>query len=1104
MNAPGQHRLRRLQLINWGTFDHYLDLPVPRSGLLITGESGSGKSTLLDALAAVLVRPAKLRLNAAAQEGGAGDRSRNLLTYVRGAYKREADANSGEPVTAYLRPGAAWSAICLTYSNGLGKITSLIRLLHVVSSANSAKDVRSLFVVAEEEVELNSLEPYAENGLDMRRMKAAFPSWVVSSEYSGFAQKMQRCFGLENEQAQLLLHKTQSAKNLTSLDVLLRDFMLDPPETFELADQAIEQFDELSAAHHAVVDARRQTETLSKLDDLAERRQALIEQNRALTMEQTHLEAFTLQRRIARADVELEKLTQRLAALENEVVKAEKVLASRRADQEIARRRVDGLGGRDLDILRQEKDFCAQRLASTQERRTKLAAVAREAGLELPSAADQQGDFLKQVERCFQELDESAPERESRYALTAHADQVKRDREQIEQQLRTLETQRSALDGRLLDLRAKLVEAAGVEPERLGFAGELISVRAEESQWTGAIERVLRSLAQTLLVPEELYPLVSEYVDRNHLGMRLVYLRVPQDFDAASDPKDGRSLVYKVAVGEGESSEWLRSELIHRFDYLCVPTASELRGAKRGVTLAGQVKHSATRHEKDDRGRIDDPSTWMLGSSIEMKRAALQAELKQLRTQESEATRQRDERDDDYGKRQSLMQRLSDLRQLEWASIDVEGVREEFDELDARIDALHASNGGLLEAQGQLKQAELALDETEKMLTDCRNRHTREQQNCEQKQQHRDEAAVRLAELAPVPDAVAQSLTTRFEQTGLTQPEMASRQVGSALREEEQKISGKLRTVESSCVGVMNTYRTQWPGPAADLACEIDYLDEYLVILRNLRADRLPEFEDRFFTLLQKQSRNNIGTIARMISRSRSEIRSRVDPINRSLEQTQYAPGKHLKLRVIDSPTRDVREFLDDLNAIASGSLEDTMILEPNREERERAEERFLRLERLLKRMASSEDADKLWRKQCLDTRLHVKFRADVIDADTHELGDVYTGAGGLSGGERQKLVVFCLAAALRYQLAREGSGQPSYGLVILDEAFDKTDPAFTKAGLDVFDAFGFQMLLATPLKMLQTLEAYVGGAVQVSSRENEGSRCEKLIWEVSDEDNPL
>ena len=46
-NHPGQHRLARVQVVNWGTFDGYHQFPVARRGFLITGNSGSGKSTLL-------------------------------------------------------------------------------------------------------------------------------------------------------------------------------------------------------------------------------------------------------------------------------------------------------------------------------------------------------------------------------------------------------------------------------------------------------------------------------------------------------------------------------------------------------------------------------------------------------------------------------------------------------------------------------------------------------------------------------------------------------------------------------------------------------------------------------------------------------------------------------------------------------------------------------------------------------------------------------------------------------------------------------------------------------------------------------------------------
>ena len=195
-------------------------------------------------------------------------------------------------------------------------------------------------------------------------------------------------------------------------------------------------------------------------------------------------------------------------------------------------------------------------------------------------------------------------------------------------------------------------------------------------------------------------------------------------------------------------------------------------------------------------------------------------------------------------------------------------------------------------------------------------------------------------------------------------------------------------------------------------------------------------------------------------------------------------------------------DFLGALSRITAGSVEDTLGADESPEGRRRAEERFEEMQRLLTRLSSSESADRRWRTQCLDTRLHVKFTAVVQDAEGRPV-DYYVGSGGLSGGERQKLVVFCLAAALRYQLAPEGSDLPSYGLVVLDEAFDKTDPEFTRAGLEVFRVFGFQLLLATPMKMLQTLEDYVGGAALVQHREGQGSRLESITFEDAPEGRP-
>jgi uncharacterized protein YPO0396 len=119
--SPKQFRMRRLQVLNWGTFSDLHDISISEKGFLFTGRSGSGKSTLLDAIATILNPPGRIEFNAAAREGEkARKNDRSAVTYIRGAYAEQTEADSGEIATQYMRKGTTRSAIALSFCNGLG------------------------------------------------------------------------------------------------------------------------------------------------------------------------------------------------------------------------------------------------------------------------------------------------------------------------------------------------------------------------------------------------------------------------------------------------------------------------------------------------------------------------------------------------------------------------------------------------------------------------------------------------------------------------------------------------------------------------------------------------------------------------------------------------------------------------------------------------------------------------------------------------------------------------------------------------------------------------------------------------------------------------
>jgi uncharacterized protein YPO0396 len=1084
-----QWRLARVELLNWGTFDGHHRIDVARKGHLFTGASGSGKSSLLDAIGTVLTPDKWLRFNAAAQDSTSRNDDRTLVSYVRGAWSKEADETLDRAVSTYLRKTATWSGILLRFENERDAPVTLARLFHLRGSSVDKSDLKDACFIDRVDVSLLDFREHVASGIEVRRIKNAWPDAVVTTtgSHAPFYAKLRRLLGITSQNALHLLHKTQSAKNLGSLDQLFRDFMLDEPATFARAKNAVEQFGELNQAHQHVVELRKQADHLTSL----EKSIGAYETAAAAAGEAERLGTLI--------DPFQAQLTLRLASDERGVLLAQQARAaeeSRRADAarddaaemlRAAERRSQHLGGNDAAQAQERVSAATAAADGTAKQWARFAGELKAVGVDpAPQTGAEFAEFQDSSRRV---LAESPAEASHDHDDNQEYFEAGRELTAIDRELTELRTRKSNLPAALLLARKRLAEELGVKETALPFAGELIEVLPEFTAWSGAIERVLFPLASALLVRDDYLHEVRRHVEARNLGARLVFEAVPVIADKPRPARTATSLLHRIRFSDGPFRDWLAARTAAEFDFDCVDHPDDLDRVDRGVTIGGQIKKSARRYEKNDRHRIDDRSQWILGADNEAKIELLIERRREADRRHREAgdrlTRAQSERDA-ATKRRTVFERV--LGQ-DWAELDRAAADELVRTRHRQLQALTADNAPLHDAIGA------------------------EAQSRERSQTAAGEAVAKTVELSRVTNVLLEvtdlirDLESRAQDAPLNEGDAAGletryrsvlrkidrrnigeigRKVSESLHRESSIAQGLLRRAESDFVASASVFKATWPTAAGDLTISIDDRSGYQALLSGIIERGLPEHEGNFLKLLRDKSRDLIGHLASDIRDAPKLIADRIDPVNASLGRSRFDVERYLRIEVKTRRTPEVLQFMADLKTVVDGAWgEDTLAA---------AEQRFAVLNRLMKRLASSENADQAWSRRCLDTRQHVTFMASEVDLAGRVM-NVHDSSAGLSGGQRQKLVIFCLAAALRYQLAADEDELPSYATIILDEAFDKADSRYTRMAMDVFVEFGFHMILATPEKLLQTIEPYVGGITSITNASRRDSRTAAVMY---------
>jgi uncharacterized protein YPO0396 len=1100
-DALAGFRLQRLEVLNWGTFhDRVWTLDLGGRNGLLTGDIGSGKSTLVDAITTLLVPAQRIAYNKAA---GADSRERTLRSYVLGYYKTERNEVTGATKPVALRNENSYSVLLGVFRNA--GYDQAISLAQVFWTKEVQGQPARFFVGAERTLSVAS--DFAGFGSDIsqlrKRLRAA--GCELFDSFPPYAAWFRRRFGIYNDQALDLFHQTVSMKSVGNLTDFVRSHMLEPFDVGPRIQALISHFDDLNRAHQAVLKAQRQVMLLNPLVADASRHADLVREVEALRAGREALRGHFAGLKLGLLDRRLALLAEEWQRLEVQVSRLERQREAHRVEMDELKRAIFENGGDRLERLameiRTKEGLRDARVAKAERYRELLAALgetpaADEAAL---AAQRQRLDTLREALRT-QDADRQN-------AITEHGvtlRQGKQEHDELAAEIESLRRRKSNIDDQQIRIRSALCGALGIAEDEMPFAGELIQVREEERDWEGAAERLLRGFGLSLLVRDEHYRAVADWVDRNHLRGRLVYFQVRSRRRDELPPLHRDSLVRKLATKpDSPFYDWLERELAHRFDVACCDTQEQFQRETRAITRAGQMKDPTGRHEKDDRHRIDDRSRYVLGWTnaaklevLDGKRRALEARLANVGKQIAQA----------QVERRTLTVRLETLARLQEFSsfdeLDWRSVTAEIAALMDEHDRLAAASDVLKQLGERLEVAREALAGTERLLDGpdgARDRRSKVDQKRADAQALREQTMAVL-EGTPVDQALAPRLEAmRAEVLGEHQLTVES----CDNREQDVRVwlqgridaeQKKIERLAEKVIKAMAAFKEEFKLETADVDASLEAAAEYAQMLDRLNRDDLPRFVARFKELLEVNTINEIANFNAQLARERETIRERIARINESLRQIDYNPGRYIVLEAQANPETEIRDFRDDLRACTEGALAGS-------EDAQYSEAKFLQVKAIIDRFRGREglsEQDRRWTARVTDVRnwflfaASERWRADDVE---HEH---YTDSGGKSGGQKEKLAYTILAASLAYQFGLEWGAvrSRSFRFVVIDEAFGRGSDESAQYGLRLFEQLNLQLLIITPLQKIHIIEPFVASVGFVHNEDGRDSRLRNLTIE--------
>lgn len=1092
-------RLHRLEIYNWGTFHQRVwSLSPAGDNALLTGDIGSGKSTLVDAITTLLVPPQKVAYNRAA---GAETRERTLRSYVLGHYKTERSevGLSARPVS--LRDGNSYSVLLARFFNQ--GYDQTVTLAQVFWSKDAEGQPARLFVLSDGT--LSIAEHFADFGSDisdLRKRLRRLPKTEIFDSFPPYAAGFRRRFGIENEQALELFHQTVSMKSVGNLTDFVRQHMLEAFPVEDRIEALVHHFDDLNRAHEAVLKAKGQIARLAPIVADGAEHAKVAEQTESLRHGRNALRAYFAQHKVVLLAKRLGYLQIEIGKLEARLAEAAEERRGQQAARDGVKQAIAEQGGDRIERLKAEIGQKQTDKAARNRRADQYAQLASAVGLQMPS----DGAAFLASRRVIAEQVEDAKTQQARLqnAVTEASVELRDLKDQhgeLTRELASLRARRSNIPSRMLEIRAGLCRALGLEEDEVPFVGELVAVRPEERDWEGALERLLHNFGLSLLVPEREYARVADWVDRTHLGERLVYFRVlSQRATTTSAPN---SVLHKLAIKPDSAFyAWMESEIGRRFDHVCCDNLDQFRREKQAISMAGQIKTAGGRHEKDDRHRLDDRSRYVLGWSNEAKIAALDEEREALEKRIQVIVGRLAGVQTEQGRLAERLARLhqlsafEDFREIDWKPlvVEIDRLENERHQLESASDVLRALEEQLAQVEDRMRATEAAQDAHNRELATARYKQdeaTALRQAC-QELVEATEVEVKRRDFPRIDEWRDEALGPHM--LSVESCDGREKDLREWLQREVDHRDLRLRRLEERIVKAMEAYRKDYPVETQEVDARIAALGEFGTMLDRLVQDDLPRFEAKFKDLLNENAIREVANFQSQLNRERQTIRERIVAINRSLHDIDYNPHRYIALEIVAAQDADIRDFQQDLRACTEGALTGS-------EDAAYSEAKFLQVRGLIERFRGREgstDADRRWTRRVTDVRNWFSFSASERWREDDREHEHYTDSGGKSGGQKEKLAYTVLAASLAYQFGLDPGVKRSrsFRFVAIDEAFGRGSDESARYALELFGRMNLQLLIVTPLQKIHIIEPHVAGVGFVHSEDGRSSMLRNLTIE--------